>query len=238
MNRIIKGTLKILVVCVIISILYVINYSNSNKINTFGHDFERYYEYGNLTEYYINYSQMCYNNNIELSRELERCWNFTCAETDKYNITVTYEGLLPYLSFEDYEFYVKEYAEYENVVLEKGYSKDKELIKLAKELRGADIVSTVNNISLYIWNKQDYSFSDSKRKAEDLIKSSNMDCTDFAELFYHLLGLNGIYSRRVHGFDEAGGKHDWLEVLYPTYDGYLYWKPFYEGEVKSGAGFW
>ena len=114
----------------------------------------------------------------------------------------------------------------------KGLSQNKEIIQLAKELKRETNELTVSETSCWISRNIDYSYSYKSRDILTILIKKEGDCTDTAEIYYQVLGYNGIQVKKVHGY-KNGEKHDWILAYYNGK-----WNSLNEGTRKTGDGFW
>lgn len=139
--------------------------------------------------------------------------------------------------FEDYNYLIEEYKYYQGDNLNIAKPTNKKVINISKSLKKETvedtIFTTIDFVDYFIEYKVFYYY----RPIEKVLMDHLGDCTEYAELTMMLLAANGIYSKRVHGF-EGDTKHDWIEVLYPSPQGWLYWQPINRGDRKTGNSYW
>lgn len=105
-------------------------------------------------------------------------------------------------------------------------SDDETIIKMAKELSGADEIQTVKNIYTFVQQYMRYSTQHETIGAKEMLKKKRGRCTDYAMLMVALCRANNISSRVVSGIiiSDEPQNHTWVEVWFDKY-GWVTFEP-------------
>lgn len=135
--------------------------------------------------------------------------------------------------YEDYnqeiDFIKIENSYYDSLALSVNADNPEEIIKNVEDLGGRAFTH-------YPLLGFRYVFGNKERNINFVLDKKVADCTEIATIQYQILWRNNIPARVVHGYLN-GGRHDWIEVLYPDYE-QVYWKSIDGGQKKTGEGIW
>ena len=95
-----------------------------------------------------------------------------------------------------------------------------ELVRLAKQLKGADNITTARNVLQWIKNNIKHAgYTKGSRGALYAFQSRKGDCTEFMYLYAALMRINGIPARNVGGYVYKEDRvikpedyHNWVEI--------------------------